>query len=235
MSGETTPELSEATKRGLSPLQVLGIVAVAVLVTAVVTVLVLRAVLFPKPFTPVTLSPREEQVLEAKLDRLDPVAARRLEGGRADGRRAGGPPRALQPERYSEEDASREIRFSERELNALLAKNTDLAHSLAIDLSENLISAKLLVPMDPDFPVLGGQTLRVHAGVEMAFVGGRPTVILKGVSIMGVPLPNAWLGGIKNVDLVREFGGDKGFWRSFAAGVEDVRVEDGALRVRLKE
>jgi len=35
-----------------------------------------------------------------------------------------------------------------------LATNTDLAHKLAIDLSKNLASAKLLVPLDPDMPVL---------------------------------------------------------------------------------
>ena len=52
---------------------------------------------------------------------------------------------------------------------------------------------------------------------------------------MGVPLPNAWLGGLKNVDLVAEFGRDGGFWRLFADGVADVEVGEGQLRVRLKE
>jgi len=39
---------------------------------------------------------------------------------------------------------------------------------------------------------------------------------------MGVPIPNAWLGGIKNIDLVKEFGADKGFWKTFSDGVENL-------------
>ena len=52
---------------------------------------------------------------------------------------------------------------------------------------------------------------------------------------MGIPVPSAWLGGLKNRDLVTEFGGDPGFWRSVAAGIEDVRVTDGELVVDLRE
>jgi hypothetical protein len=120
-------------------------------------------------------------------------------------------------------------------LNGLLARNTDLARKLAIDLSEDLVSIKLLVPMDPDFPVLGGKTLRFNAGVEIAYLNGKPSVVLKGVSIMGVPVPNAWIGGLKNVDLVAEFGAGPGFWKTFSEGVEDIRVQDGRIQVKLKK
>ena len=119
-------------------------------------------------------------------------------------------------------------------MKALLARNTDLARKLALDLSEDLVSAKLLVPVDPDFPVMGGKILKVRAGLELAYDAGRPIVVLRGISIMGVPLPNAWLGGIKNIDLVSEFG-DAGFWRGFADGIEHIRVEDGRLNIKLKE
>ncbi len=60
-------------------------------------------------------------------------------------------------------------------------------------------------------------------------------VMLKGVSLWGVPIPNAWLGGIKNVDLVEKFGDESGFWELFAAGVENIRVEEGNLSIKLKE
>ena len=93
----------------------------------------------------------------------------------------------------------------------------------------------MLVPVDPDFPLLGGKTLRVSTGIEMAYHGGRPQIILKGVSIMGVPIPNSWLGGLKNVDLIGEFGDDQGFWSGFAQGVEDIQVQDGKLSIKLKQ
>ncbi len=207
-------------QRKLGCLTVALLILVTVIVTAGITFWIVRTYVFPTAFTPTTLNAKEEQILATKLERLDPTSRR---------------PEGIAPERYSEADADRLITLSERELNALVAKNTDLARKLALDLSDNLVSASLLVPVDPDFPVLGGQILKVRAGLEMAFVAGRPTVVLKGVSVMGVPIPNAWLGGIKNIDLVNEFGQGEGFWRSFADGVEHLSVEEGRLRIKLRE
>ena len=89
--------------------------------------------------------------------------------------------------------------------------------------------------LEEDFPVLGGKTLRLNAGVEMAYAGEKPVIVLKGVSVMGVPIPNAWLGNLKNVDLVNEFGADRGFWKSFSEGVDNIRVEEGQMKIKLRE
>jgi hypothetical protein len=214
---------------------VVVIVIVTVLVTLGGSYWFLKTYVFAREFEPVELSAKEQRVLDGKLRALGYQPDRpRVDSGRSstpafDARGV------LTPERYSEAGAKREIDFNERELNALLAQNTDLAQKLAIDLSADLVSAKLLVPMDPDVPMLGGKTLRFNAGVEVAYRNGRPFVMLKGVSIMGVPMPSAWLGGLKNVDLVSEFGGGPGFWKAFSDGVEDIRVEDGQVKIELKE
>ena len=220
---------------GISLPKVLLIVFITIVVTLGGSYWFLKTYILARDFKPVELSAKEEQVLDSKLrmlgyqpdgntlDKTAPSADEFDEHG------------VLKPERYSEVGARREVSFNERELNALLAKNTDLARRVAIDLSDDLVSAKLLVPMDPDLPVLGGKTLRFNAGVEIAYVRGKPTVILKGVSIMGVPIPSAWLGGLKNVDLFTEFGTSPGFWKSFSEGVEDIRVEDGRIQLKLKE
>ncbi|MBT8127285.1 MAG: arginine N-succinyltransferase [Gammaproteobacteria bacterium] len=195
---------------------------------------IFKSVLFPSEFTPVTLNAKEQQVLEQKLEKFERIqsqADRRAARSRPFSQ---SPETELTPEPYSEEGASREIRLSEKELNALLAKNTDLATRLAIDLSSNLASAKLLVHLDEDFPLLGGNTVKLTAGAELAFATGKPIVKLKGISVWGVPLPNAWLGGIKNVDLVQEFGQEPGFWQAFAEGVELVEVKQGHLLIKLK-
>jgi len=216
---------------------VLLVVVVAVLASAL-TVWLITRYLFPREFTPVQLSQREERVLNEKLERIDPTTgglARRAGPGRALPAEPGAAAEPLQPERYTEEGAKREINFTERELNALLARNTDLAHKLAVDLSQDMASAKLLLPLDPDFPILGGKTLKVSAGLELRYADLKPVVALTGVTVWGVPIPNAWLGGLKNVDLVGEFGGERGFWNSFAAGIEHIQVTDGQLTVKLKE
>ena len=75
----------------------------------------------------------------------------------------------------------------------------------------------------------------MNAGLELKYGAGQPSVILRGVSVMGVPVPNAWLGGLKNVDLVEQFGGDPGFWQAFADGIDAIEIRDGALHMLLKE
>ncbi|WP_246261856.1 arginine N-succinyltransferase [Thiomicrorhabdus cannonii] len=213
----------KAVKNGMSGAQVLLIVLLTILLTAGLSYWALSQTLFLKSFTPVELKPKEEQALNSKLRAIGVE----VEEYDAQGN--------LKPEAYSEVGAKREVYFSERELNAMLAKNTDLARKVAIDLSDNLVSAKILVPLEEDFPVMGGKTLRINAGVELAFQNGKPIVKLKGVSLMGVPVPNAWLGNLKNIDLVQEFGADPGFWKAFADGVENISVVEGELQIKLKE
>jgi hypothetical protein len=236
METETTVSVPE--KRHLSGLHIFLIVLATIVVTVGVTWWVLRTYIFPTEFRPVELSAKEQQVLDAKLERLDTLQARRTRGTAKIARQQAADaanPEFLEPEAYSEAGADRSITLSERELNGLLAKNTDLARKLAIDLSENLLSARLLLPVDPDFPVLGGQILKVRAGLELAYRNSRPVVVLKGISIMGVPVPNAWLGGMKNIDLVEYYGHETGFWKAFADGVDNVHIEDGNITMVLKE
>ncbi len=228
---ETSASESQKTKKGFRLSHVLWIILATILLTAGATYWAVRTYVFARDFKPVVLQQDEERLLNSKLKRLGfkPETANSSSAFEFDENGN------LNPEAYSEVGSSREVSFSERELNALLAKNTDLAKKLAIDLSSNLMSAKLLVPVDPDFPVLGGKTLRFTGGLEIAFKNEKPIVILKGVSVMGVPVPNAWLGGMKNIDLVREFSASDGFWKAFSDGVDNIHVEDGRLLIKLKE
>ncbi|WP_456416045.1 hypothetical protein [Thiolapillus sp.] len=226
----TYPE-EDKKPRGFRGVHVLWIVLGTVLLTAAVTFWALRTYIYAQDFQPVELSSKEQQQLNSKLRILgyEPAPAAPV----AD--KAESDEQWLRPERYDESRGKRELFFTERELNGLLANNKDLAKKLAVDLSDDMVSARLLVHVDPDFPLLGGKTLRVSAGVEAGFRDERPVIKLRGVSVMGIPVPNAWLGGLKNVDLIGEFGDAGGFWHSFAQGVKDIQVEDGRLKISLKE
>ena len=232
MTTDTT--LNGPDKRS-SGLKIFLIILVTVLVTAALTFWVVRSYIFPAEFKPVQLSASEEQMLTEKLERFDMMQSRRTGSGKANQQVKDPNSGALEPEAYSEIGASRSITLSERELNGLLAKNTDMAKKMAIDLSENLMSAKLLIPVDEDFPIMGGKILKVRAGMELAYRDNRPIAVLKGVSVMGVPIPNAWLGGMKNIDLIEYYGNEAGFWKAFADGVENINIEDGNITMILKE
>lgn len=232
-----TRSLSSKKKPGgFTGLQVFGFVAAGVVAAIVATVFVFRFFFFPAPFKPVELNDRERRDLGVKLEKIESVSGIALEDMfgpvSPDELTSQG---VLKPEAYSEAEASRRVALTEREFNALIANNTDLARRFAIDFAPDLISAKLLVPVDPDFPILGGKTIRVRAGLELALRQGRPVVKLRGVSLMGIALPNAWLGGIKNVDLIEQYGGGPGFWKGFADGIDTVMVTDGRLVILFNE
>lgn len=228
MNSETLRESDK--KNGIRGIHIFWIVLGTILLTAAVTYWAVRTYVYAKDFKPVELSVKEQQQLDGKLRVLGYQPEPLLDQNTPETDE-----QWLRPEAYSETNAKRELSFSERELNSLIARDQQLARKLAVDMSNDLVSARLLVPVDPDFPLLGGKTLRVSAGVEMAYQSARPRIMLKGVSVMGVPIPNSWLGGLKNVDLIGEFGDEQGFWSGFAQGVEDIRVEDGQLRIKLKE
>lgn len=206
-------------------LSILGLMLLTVVISVAVTLWVINVYLFPKQFEPVELSVKEQQVLERKLEVFEGIG----------GSDSVAPGSKLEPLPYSEEGADRTLSLSERELNGIVANNTDLADKLAIDLSDELVSARLRIPMDPDFPFFGGRTLKARAGLEISYAQENPVVVLKGVSVMGVPVPNAWMGGLKNIDLVGHFGKTEGFWKTFSAGIDHVQVVDGALQITLKE
>ncbi|MCP4269964.1 MAG: arginine N-succinyltransferase [Candidatus Brocadiaceae bacterium] len=211
--------------KGLGFFSILGIILITILVSVGVTAWVINGYIFPKRFNPVVLSQKEERALDSKLKWFS---------GFGSSTHNNQDESKLTPEKYSE-GKNKEIILTERELNSLLNSNTDLSDKLAIDLSKDLLSVKLLIPVDQDFPVIGGKTIKVSAGMELAFKNSLPIVRLKGVSVMGIPVPNAWLGGLKNIDLVKQYGHDEEFWKSFSDGVEEMRVEDGRFKIKLKE
>lgn len=221
-----------AKKLHFSFLQVTGIVALVIIVTALLTAWWVKHYIYASKFTPTVLTAKERKVLDSKLVKLEESAKKDLVVPKKKRHERGVP---LEPEVYSEENAKREISLTEKELNALIANNPEVAQRVAINLSDSLISVKLVIPIDEEIPVLGGKTLRLNLGLILSYENERPVVALKGVSIGGIPLPNAWLGNLKNRNLVKEFGDEGGFWKLFSDGVADLKVKKGHILIKLKE
>jgi len=214
--------------------RILGIIALFFIVLIIASAWWIKHNLYASPFNPTKLNEKEQQVLNAKLDRLEQSVQKQGKFSRTKPDEKMSKVR-LEPERYTEDPAKREIRITEKELNALIAKDEETARRVAIDLSDDMVSLKLVIPVDNDMPIFGGKTLRLSCGVTLRHEAGKPVVVLRGVSIGGIPIPNAWLGSLKNIDLVQEFGGQQGFWDAFSKGVENIKVSDGSLYIKLKE
>ncbi len=228
-SADITERYTKKSRIGC--LQVLGIFALAILVSGLLIAWWVKYNVYASEFKPTTLSAKEEKILNAKLARLNKSAAG---NHHTIGRKRFDPAGPLVPEPYSETGLKREISLTEKELNALVANDPEVARRVAIDLSNDLVSVRLVVPVDEDVVVLGGKTLRVSLGIILSYEHGEPVVALKGISLGGIPLPNAWLGYIKNKNLVDEFGSDGGFWQLFSKGVKDIKVREGHILIRLK-
>ncbi|MGM0539821.1 MAG: hypothetical protein ACQERT_11525 [Thermodesulfobacteriota bacterium] len=207
------------TKKSLRLSVVVALLAFAIVLTVLITLFVAKFWLFQPAMDPVDLSSQEEAELETKLQVLQTASDQ--EG--------------ISPEPYSEQSADRVIYFTQRELNALIATEPDLARRAAVHLSEDMISANFLVTLPQDLPILAGKTVKVSAGLRVGYSQGRPSIIIKGVSLMGIPVPSAWLGGLKGRDLVQYEGQGGGLWQAFGRGIADLQVKDGRLKVELAD
>ncbi len=228
MDKETLPE--KESRSGC--LRILGIASVIALIIVLLVAGWVKYNIYASKLTPTELNEKEKKVLNSKLSLLM-ASAQKDHSAKSQGTRTTA--EDLKPEPYSEVGAKREISLTEKELNWMIADEPEVARKVAIDLSEDLVSVKLVIPMDEDILILGGKTLRLNLGLILSYENNKPVVAIKGVSIGGIPMPNAWLGYMKERNLVEEFGTETGFWKLFSEGINNLAVKEGHILISLKE
>lgn len=183
-----------------------------------------------RPIRPVVLSDKEKTVLDTKLTYLEnpDVAPRRHPGLRkastvAEVRDAGS------ADNHTYVPGDKVITLTQREINGLLNANTDLGHSVRLEFDTDAINAYLAVPIPQDFPIGGGKMFRARGRFRLSIEeGGTPYAVLEDVTVFGLSLPNAWLGGIKGQNLFADalHGSNGG---PLLRGVKSLRLQPGAL------
>ena len=205
-----------------------------VVATVVITVWYLQ-----RPIKPVQLSSTEKAAVEKKLDRLGatPAPATRAPGASTPAPRAPSTPGVPAPESavtMLEQDRHYEpggkvLRLTERELNGLLNANTDLGQTVRLELGRDAINAYIVAPIPEDVPVMGGKVFRARARFRISFTNNAGAfAILEDVTVFGLSLPKAWLGGIKGENLLGDAVGARN-GSPILKGVKSLRVEPGAL------
>lgn len=185
------------------------------LVGVAVVLLVALGLWFNRPIKPVQLSAEEKQVVQQKVEAIQQVEA----------------PAA--PAEPTYEKGRKEIILTEKELNGLLNEHTTLGDKLKFELATDAIHARLETDLDPDLPVVGGKHLKARARFQIKTEAGVPSLILEDLTVWGVSLPNDWLAQLKGKDILGEvLGGGKG---GKVAGIEEMSVEPGHLKIKLKE
>jgi len=171
-----------------------------------------------RPIRPVVLSPPEKAAVEEKL--------RRLEGKETKPKEE--PDRPYTP-------GSKVFKLTERELNGLLNENTDLGKSVRLELARDAINAYLAVRIPEDFPIGGGKMFRARGRFRVSLGNeGTPVAMLEDVTVYGLSLPKAWLGGLKGENLLGEAVGErKG--EPIIRGIKSLRIEPGALLLEVED
>jgi len=115
------------------------------------------------------------------------------------------------------------IVLTERELNGLLHLHTQLGDSVKLELAKDAIHARVKTELDPDFPVLGGKTVRAS-----------PEIVFDDLTVYGISLPNAWLGDLKGKNLLATLGGSTR-QNAFAQGIDDISIFSGEIHIHLAD
>jgi hypothetical protein len=179
-----------------------------------------------RPIQPVVLTAAEKATVEAKLDELG--AGMPTNGATAIAVTTANPQRTYHP-------GAKVLTLTEREINGLLNANTDLGHSVRLEFARNAINAYVTVPIPEDFPIGGGRMFRARGRFSVALDNGEPArVALEDVTIFGLSLPKAWLGGLKGENLISEAMNQKDGTPLFP-GVKHLRIDPGVLVIEVED
>ncbi len=137
------------------------ILGLALVVLAGLSAWWIHRYIYAPRFTPTQLDQREREILNKKLQKFEKAVQGTTP--RSDAAKKDDSLRS-EPEAYTEAGADRTIHFTEKEINALIANQPEIAQRLAIDLSDDLISIKVLMPMNKDILFLGGKTTAASRG-----------------------------------------------------------------------
>lgn len=205
---ESSPPPVPQKKSCLVPV-LIGIIAVLVAVIGVIW-------WTNRPIKPVQLSAEEKVVVQQKVEAIQQVEA----------------PTAPKPADPTYEKGRKEIVLTERELNGLLNEHTTLGQKLKLELATDAVHARYETDVNPDVPIVGGKKLKARARFIVKTAEGHPSLVLDDFTLWGVSLPNDWLGQLKGKDILSEILGGKG---GKIAGIQEMTVSSGELRIKLKE
>jgi hypothetical protein len=220
------------------------------LLLVVVATIVITFWWIQRPIKPVVLSPMEKATVDAKLQRLDggnaasrtPTAGTRTPASSNPETRS---PAPSSTHGSSAEDdpgrlrvylpGSKVLKLSEREVNGLLNLNTDLGKAVRLEFAQDAINAYLAVRIPDDFPIGGGKMFRARGRFRLSLGnGGAPYAILEDVTVFGLSLPKAWLGGIKGENLIGDTVGGPNRSKVLR-GIKSLRVEPGELVLEVED
>ena len=218
-------ELMEGKKKKPNPV-LLGCGALLLLAVSLGATVAATVWWIQRPIRPVVLSPDEKVTVEKKIQEIEGGGIPLAVPATSALSPTPTPKLKLRPDPRTYEAGSKRLVLTEREVNGLLNLNTDLGNKVRLEFAQDAINAYMAIPIPQDFPIGAGTTLRMRGRFRVSIGGeGKPYAVIEDVTIFGLSLPKAWLGGIKGENLLGEaLGGGTG-----VNGIKSLKVEPGAL------
>jgi hypothetical protein len=203
-----------------------GLLAMLVIIVATVAITIWW---IQRPIVPVVLSATEKKVVDDKLEQAGVAPTNRPAA--TVSRDAA--PKPAQDLPYV--PGAKELRLTERELNGLLNANTDLGKTVRLELRQDAINAYLAVPIPQDFPIGAGRMFRARGRFRVSLNNDeKPYAILEDVTVLGLSLPKAWLGGLKGENLIAEAVGERN-GSPVIRGIKNLRIVPGAVVLEVED
>jgi hypothetical protein len=207
-----------------------GLLAMLLVIVATVAITIWW---IQRPIKPVVLSPQEKVAVDEKLRQVQSPERGVTNGAPAAPAVAG--KQAVPAEARAYVPGSKLLKLTEREINGLLNANTDLGQSVRLEFDRDAINAYLVVPIPKDFPIGGGKMFRARGRFRVSLGnGGTPFAILEDVTVFGLSLPKAWLGGLKGENLLCDAVGQRN-GTQVLRGIKSLHVEPGALVLEVED
>ncbi len=244
-----TPPVSSPPAKSGARWVLYGCGAVVALVLLIFATVGITLWWIQRPIKPVVLSTREKAVVDQKLRQLD--SGRTSSSSSVDSRPAAPvenraveavelpavipPPDANGTPNRRYVPGSKALTLTEREINGLLNANTDLGKSVRLEFEKDAVNAYIAVPIPKDFPIGGGKMFRARGSFRLSIGnGGAPYAVLEDVTVLGLSLPKAWLGGLKGENLLADAMGQRP-GTPILKGIKSLRVEPGALVLEVED
>ncbi|WP_395735795.1 hypothetical protein [Prosthecobacter sp.] len=166
---------------------------------------------YPSAMTPVSLTAKEKEAFDSKLQVLN------------------------NPATVPPEEANRTLVINEREVNAYLAQQ-ELGESVQVKFGEGQVSAAVILTAPEDFPIVPNQKIRLRFtfGTSLS-PEHKLSLKLDDLTLGGISLPNSWLGDMKGVDLIAQNVESDPALQKFLAGIQSLEIHNGTLRLVLNK
>lgn len=204
-------------------------VTLCTLVLMVVATVALTVWWLQRPIKPVVLSAAEKAAVEAKVEYLTggthsnaTFAATAATGATA-----------IADPQY--QPGEKVLTLTDRELNGLLNANTEFGDNVRLEFGRDAINAYFAVPVPQDSPIAAGRMIRARGRFSLSLSNGAvPRAVLEDVTVFGLSLPKAWLGGLKGENLLSNAMGKEDGTDLFP-GIKNLRIVPGALVIEVRD